>query len=177
MLVRNDFTGITVLVDESRVTEDLGDLAARLTARAGYASTSSSGHPSPSVDRRFGPMRAPGRELASCRHDFAGWNLLGIVGSMTTTRRLADSEHEARRGTAECEQHSMQAVVAEVIARYPSERNRRRDETHALIMDRDKDLLDRLAQGCGPTSARGTLVDVAGSRDEPRDGRPAQRAA
>jgi len=35
-LVRNDCTGITVMVDEDRATEDLDDLAARLTAKAGY---------------------------------------------------------------------------------------------------------------------------------------------
>ena len=34
--VRNDCTGITVMVDEDRATEDLDDLAARLTAKAGY---------------------------------------------------------------------------------------------------------------------------------------------
>ncbi|HEY8718021.1 hypothetical protein [Pengzhenrongella sp.] len=41
----------------------------------------------------------------------------------------------------------MQAVAAEAIERYTSERNRRRDEIFAKIMDRDSELLDRLAQG------------------------------
>lgn len=36
VLVRNDCTGITALVDEDRATEDPDDLAARLTAEAGY---------------------------------------------------------------------------------------------------------------------------------------------
>lgn len=41
----------------------------------------------------------------------------------------------------------MQAVAADAIERYTSERNRRRNEILAKIMDRDSDLLGRLAQG------------------------------
>jgi len=63
------------------------------------------------------------------------------------TLRLTDAQQEALRVTAEREQRSMQAVAADAIERYTSERNRRRDEVYAKIMDRDKDLLDRLAQG------------------------------
>lgn len=36
VFVRNDCSGITVMVDEDRATEGLDDLAARLTAEAGY---------------------------------------------------------------------------------------------------------------------------------------------
>ena len=63
------------------------------------------------------------------------------------TLRLTDAQQEALRATAEREQRSMQAVAADAIERYTSERNRRRDEILAKIMDRDSDLLDRLAQG------------------------------
>ena len=63
------------------------------------------------------------------------------------TLRLTDAQQEALRVTAEREQRSMQAVAADAIERYTSERNRRRDEIFAKIMDRDKELLDRLAQG------------------------------
>ena len=63
------------------------------------------------------------------------------------TLRLTDAQQEALRVTAEREQRSMQAVAADAIERYTSERNRRRDEIFAKIMDRDKELLNRLAQG------------------------------
>lgn len=66
---------------------------------------------------------------------------------MPMTLRLTDAQQEALRVTAERERRSMQAVAADAIERYTSERNRRRDEIFAKIMDRDKDLLDRLAQG------------------------------
>jgi len=66
---------------------------------------------------------------------------------MPMTLRLTDAQQEALRVTAEREQRSMQAVAADAIERYTSERNHRRDEIFAKIMDRDKDLLDRLAQG------------------------------
>ena len=66
---------------------------------------------------------------------------------MAMTLRLTDAQQEALRVTAEREQRSMQAVAADAIERYTSERNRRRDEILAKIMDRDSDLLDRLAQG------------------------------
>jgi predicted transcriptional regulator len=66
---------------------------------------------------------------------------------MAMTLRLTDAQQEALRATAEREQRSMQAVAAEAIERYTSERNRRRDEILAKIMDRDSELLDRLAQG------------------------------
>ena len=66
---------------------------------------------------------------------------------MAMTLRLTDAQQDALRLTAEREQRSMQAVAADAIERYTSERNRRRDEILAKIMDRDKDLLDRLAQG------------------------------
>ena len=66
---------------------------------------------------------------------------------MPMTLRLTDAQQEALRVTAERERRSMQAVAADAIERYTSERNRRRDEVFAKIMDRDKDLLDRLAQG------------------------------
>jgi len=63
------------------------------------------------------------------------------------TLRLTAAQQEALRVTAEREQRSMQAVAADAIERYTSERNRRRDEIFAKIMDRDKELLNRLAQG------------------------------
>lgn len=66
---------------------------------------------------------------------------------MPMTLCLTDAQREALRVTAEREQRSMQAVAADAIERYTSERNRRRDEVFAKITDRDKDLLDRLAQG------------------------------
>ena len=66
---------------------------------------------------------------------------------MAMTLRLTDAQQEALRATAEREQRSMQAVAADAIERYTSERNRRRNEILAKIMDRDSDLLDRLAQG------------------------------
>ena len=66
---------------------------------------------------------------------------------MAMTLRLTDAQQEALRVTAEREQRSMQAVAADAIERYTSERNRRRNEILAKIMDRDSDLLDRLAQG------------------------------
>jgi predicted transcriptional regulator len=66
---------------------------------------------------------------------------------MAMTLRLTDAQSEALRVTAERENRSMQAVAAEAIERYTSERNRRRDEIFAKIMDRDSELLDRLAQG------------------------------
>ena len=66
---------------------------------------------------------------------------------MAMTLRLTDTQQEALRVTAEREQRSMQAVAADAIERYTSERNRRRNEILAKIMDRDSDLLDRLAQG------------------------------
>ena len=66
---------------------------------------------------------------------------------MAMTLRLTDAQQEALRVTAEREQRSMQAVAADAIERYTSERNRRRDEILAKIMDRDSELLDRLAQG------------------------------
>ena len=66
---------------------------------------------------------------------------------MPMTLRLTDAQQEALRVTAERERRSMQAVAADAIERYTSERNRRRDEVFAKIMDRDKDLLDWLAQG------------------------------
>jgi predicted transcriptional regulator len=66
---------------------------------------------------------------------------------MAMTLRLTDAQQDALRVTAEREQRSMQAVAAEAIERYTSERNRRRDEILAKIMDRDSELLDRLAQG------------------------------
>ncbi|QTE30468.1 hypothetical protein [Pengzhenrongella sicca] len=66
---------------------------------------------------------------------------------MAMTLRLTDAQQEALRVTAEREQRSMQAVAADAIERYTSERNSRRNEIFAKIMDRDSDLLDRLAQG------------------------------
>ncbi|MGV8968509.1 MAG: hypothetical protein ACOH2F_19770 [Cellulomonas sp.] len=66
---------------------------------------------------------------------------------MAMTLRLTDAQQDALRVTAEREQRSMQAVAADAIERYTSERNRRRDEILAKIMDRDSELLDRLAQG------------------------------
>lgn len=62
---------------------------------------------------------------------------------MLMTLRSTDAPPEALRATAEREQRSMQAVAADAIERYTSQRNRRRDEIFAKIMDRDKDLLAR----------------------------------
>ena len=82
-----------------------------------------------------------------CCRRFSAWYRLGIIAFMAMTLRLTDAQQEALRVTAEREQRSMQAVAADAIERYTSERNRRRNEILAKIMDRDSDLLDRLAQG------------------------------
>ena len=52
---------------------------------------------------------------------------------------------EALRETALREGRSMNAVAVDAIARYTSERTRRRDAIIARVLDKDKDLLDRLA--------------------------------
>lgn len=74
---------------------------------------------------------------------------LASVCRMATTfpvRFPPDSKIEdALRETAEREGRSMNAVAVEAIARYTSERTRRRDAIIARVLEKDKELLDRLA--------------------------------
>ena len=65
---------------------------------------------------------------------------------MASTLRLPPDLQEALRATAEREGRSQNAVVIEAIARYTSDRKRRRDEAIARIVAEDRALLDRLAR-------------------------------
>lgn len=62
------------------------------------------------------------------------------------TLRLTDEETEALRAAAAREGRSMQEVVKSAIADYVGRRARLRDAVLDQVVERDKGLLDRLAQ-------------------------------
>lgn len=63
------------------------------------------------------------------------------------TLRLDDAETEALRETAEREHRSMQEVAREAVRLYTSGHVARRRAMLAEIVERDREMLDRLASG------------------------------